>query len=188
MRSTAMNALLAFGALHAAAVAALADDSSKPIQIQADRAELDDRKGTATYFGTVKLTQGTLQVTSDRLVITSSKGEVVRIEAEGLKGPANYSQQAQVDQPPLLANARLITYLIRDKRIRLTGNAHLTQGKNTFSGASIDYDVANQFVAATGAAGGGGVRVTIDPSKVAQPKSDAGKVDGAGLFRRQVPP
>lgn len=156
---------------------ALPDDSAQPIQIQADRAELDQRKGTAVYTGAVHLTQGSLEVTSDRLVITSKNNEVIRIDAEGQGTPAHYSQRAKPDQPPLLANARTITYLTKEKRIKLLGNAHLTQGKNTFAGANIDYDIANQFVSANGAVGGGGVRVTIDPSKVDQAKSEPGKGD-----------
>ena len=160
-------------AFHTADVLALPEDAAQPIQIQSDRAELDQRHGTAIYFGSVHLTQGTLQVTADRLTIESTNGEVIRIEAEGLKTPAHYSQQARVDQPPLLADGRTIIYLTRDKRIKLVGNAHLTQGKNTFSGATIDYDIANQFVSANGGTGGGGVRVTIDPTKIDAPRSDA---------------
>ena len=180
-RTLAVAALLALIGVHPVAQA-LPEDSAQPIQIQADRAELDERKGTATYIGAVHLTQGTLNVLSDRLVISSTNGVVMRIEAQGTKTPARYSQRAKVDQPPLQADARTITYLTRDKRIKLSGNAHLTQGKNTFAGATIDYDIANQFVSANGS-GGGGVRVTIDPSRIdagkTGPAKDPGKLPGA---------
>ena len=166
--------VLALAALQMPLCFAVPDDSTQPIQIQADRAQLDERQGTATYVGGVHLTQGTLQVTADRLVITSTNGEVVRILAEGVATPVHYSQKAKADQPPLVADARTITYLPRDKRIKLSGNAHLTQGRNKFSGANIDYDIARQFVAASG---GGGVRVTIDPTKTDPGKPEPGKTD-----------
>lgn len=40
---------------------ALPSDSSQPINIQADSAELDDKRGIAIYRGDVVITQGTLK-------------------------------------------------------------------------------------------------------------------------------
>ncbi|MEY3041343.1 MAG: hypothetical protein RLZZ174_425, partial [Pseudomonadota bacterium] len=37
---------------------ALPEDEQQPIEIEADRAELDDATGTATYSGAVRLDQG----------------------------------------------------------------------------------------------------------------------------------
>ena len=46
-------------------VHALPSDNSKPINVQADSAEMDDKRGVAIYRGDVIITQGTLKITGD---------------------------------------------------------------------------------------------------------------------------
>ena len=50
-------------------------DRSKPIVIEADRANLDQLKGVTVYEGNVILTQGTARITGNRLVVTEDNAK-----------------------------------------------------------------------------------------------------------------
>ena len=52
---------------------ALPDDSQKVIDIEADSAFIDNEKGNAIYIGNVKVTQGSILISANKLTITSSK-------------------------------------------------------------------------------------------------------------------
>ena len=49
---------------------ALPSDRNQPINVQADSAEMDDKRGVAIYRGDVIITQGTLKITGDTVTIT----------------------------------------------------------------------------------------------------------------------
>src|ERR1035437_5603616 len=52
-------------------------DRDKPVNLEADRVTVDDAKQTATFEGNVVLTQGTLTIRGDRVI--------VQLDAEGFK-------------------------------------------------------------------------------------------------------
>ena len=59
---------------------ALESDKTQPITIQADFAELNESIGTAIYQGNVQLSQGSLLIHSDRIVVFSnSKNKVEKV-------------------------------------------------------------------------------------------------------------
>ena len=62
-------ALLACCALAAAAGHAERADRDKPVNLEADQVTVDDNKQTATFVGKVVLTQGTLVIRGDRMVV-----------------------------------------------------------------------------------------------------------------------
>ena len=161
-----MHGLLLVG-LCSQASHALPADRDQPIQIQADWAELDERKGTATYGGDVRMSQGTMQVRAARLVIYTERDKVLKILADGSEAvPAHYEQQPRADQPVLQASAQHITYVTAEQRIELRGNARLTQKNNQFMGGDIEYSIARELVTAnSGQTAGGRVTVTFDPNQ-----------------------
>ena len=66
----------------ARAALALPEDAQQPINIHADSAELDQNKNIAIYHGSVKMEQGTMLVTGDKMTIELEDQQVVRIIAE----------------------------------------------------------------------------------------------------------
>lgn len=144
--------LLFLSALIGAAppLAALPEDRDQPIEIRADRVEIDDEAGTAVYLGAVQLDQGTLRVNAHRLTIFSENQSVTRIVAEGNDQPARYRQVPEPDMAPIQAHARTITYFAQDQRVELEGRAHLRQLEDTFAGEQISYDIRERRIAATG--------------------------------------
>lgn len=128
---------------------ALADDRNQRIEIEADWAELDERAGRATYGGAVRIRQGSIIVTAERVVVQTENKEITSITAEGGGGLASYEQVPNPDQAPLLAGARTIVYHTRDQRVELKGTAELKQGDDRFTGALIEYDIERQRVTAS---------------------------------------
>ena len=62
---------------------ALTDDSTKPINIQADSAEINDDTGISTYRGNVKITQGSTILTGDIVILETANKKVKKIISEG---------------------------------------------------------------------------------------------------------
>ena len=60
---------LAFALLAVTPAHAEKADRSKPVNLEADRVTVDESKQTATFEGNVVLTQGTLIIRGDRMVV-----------------------------------------------------------------------------------------------------------------------
>jgi len=159
--SLAVSVLTAFLSFGADFAFALPEDSKQPIQIDADSAELDENKNLATYHGNVRMRQGTMQVTADKMTIELRDKTVVRITAEG--DSAHYQQQLKPDESMVSAQARTITYYTQDERVTLVGDATLTQNNNKFTGEAINYDIRDGKVDAQ-AANDGKVQMILQPA------------------------
>lgn len=127
---------------------ALPEDNQQPINIQADRATQQSLQGSerTEYFGRVVMTQGSLLVNADHLVIHSVDRKVTHIEASGT--PARFQQQSQPETPPVVARANKIDYRLETKIVILTDNAHINQPDASFSGNRIEYNVGTEEVQA----------------------------------------
>jgi lipopolysaccharide export system protein LptA len=144
---------------------ALDTDRQQPIEIQADRAELDEKTGEARYEGSVLLVQGSLTIRSDILVLkANSNNELISAVATGK--PATFSQIPEVGKPPVTARASSIDYQVEKDNLLLVGEAVVVQNNNVFRGDSIEYNIPQQRMQASssGAPGGGRVRMTLPPS------------------------
>ncbi len=141
---------LAAGALLlvAAQAWALPEDREQPIHIESDRAERQERAGLTIYEGDVVITQGTIRVNADRVVVYSENNDVVRIEATG--DPARYRQILEHGDPPMHASSRLIDYRLQEDMIILTRDARLEQDGSTITGERIEYDLAQEIIRAQG--------------------------------------
>src|SRR5690554_7907613 len=83
MKPNNLSALLLAGCcLLPAMASALPSDSEQPIHIQADTAELDDKKGTAIYRGDVVITQGTLKITGHTVTLVQGKDRKSVVEGK----------------------------------------------------------------------------------------------------------
>lgn len=130
-------------------VHALPDDRDQPIRIESDRAERDGRQGVTIYEGDVKLSQGSLQISAERLTVhTDTDNQVVEVLAEG--SPAHFEQQPEADDEPVTAQASRIHYHVADEQLELVTNARLEQGATTMSGNRIDYDMVQEVMKAEG--------------------------------------
>lgn len=148
-------------------VLALSGDSDKPINLEADQAELNEATGVSTYTGRVVLTQGSIELHADRLVVHAAGGELSQITATG--NPVRFRQRPEGRNKDVTAEAKKLEYQGKSRMLVLIGEAKVTQGRNTFRGQRIEYDLQRESVLATGGSGEGGkpgrVQMTIVPSK-----------------------
>jgi lipopolysaccharide export system protein LptA len=152
---------------------ALPDDWQKEMTILSDSAEIDRRAGTVVYEGNVVLTQGTLKIEADRLMILRNGDTLEKAVAEGDR--ARYQQQIEVGKPLTTALGNRIDYYTSERRIIITGDAELEQEGNIFSGERITYDMATETVRADGTTAesstdstdedSGRIKVVIQPPK-----------------------
>ena len=153
---------------------ALDSDREQPIQIVADVAVRDEVAGETRYEGSVVLTQGSLQITADKLSIQHTESGADRIVATG--SPATLIQQPTPDQTPVDASAQRIEYIRSEDLVRLLENARIAQNGSTLSGNQIDYLVSQRSVRAKGtpgASGEGRVEVVIPPEILRNNGTDA---------------
>lgn len=153
-------------------VLALAEDRSQPITLKAARVEIDQQKGISTYEGSVELQQGSMVITAARIVVRHKNNEVSRIEADGT--PVTIRQRPAPDKEETRAEARHMEYDPKTATMLLTGQAHIWQEGNEFSGETITYDSQRGMVRASGSEQKGGgkkerVEVILQPRKETTP-------------------
>lgn len=151
--------LLLAALLLAPPLMALESDRRQPIDIRARQVVVDEQRGYSEYTGDVTLTQGSLRVTGDRLVVHLEGDRLQRIIVEGR--PATLIQTPAPEQPPVHASARRMEYEVASRTIRLDREAQVLQGPNRFRGEHLIYDIAAATVKAR--AGEGRVHITIQP-------------------------
>ncbi len=139
-------------------------DEEQPIQITADRLEVQEQKGISTYTGNVHIQQGSLELSGNTVTIIHPNGQLQTVKAFG--SPAKFKRFSQLEQSWLTGQANLIQYNTEHKTILLSGDAQVKQpGKHTITGNNIFYDVSKQTLMAKGSKDGQGrVSVTFDPA------------------------
>lgn len=141
---------------------ALPTDRDQPIQVSADSAKFNEKTGIATYTGNVVIIQGSLEIRSAEIIITTDRnGHVSAISAMG--NPAQLQQKTDPKKGPVYAEAARIDYDAKKEIATLTGNASLKQDGASFQGASITLNSQTQEVDAKGD-GKSRVMLTLPPS------------------------
>lgn len=135
-------------------VLALPEDREKPIQINAQRMEWNNQQQLATYTGKVEVVQGELQLKSEQLQIQrGEQGELTQAEASSPGQLAYMRDLADINEPEVEAWAETIHYHPAAEQVILTGNAHLTQGQDSFRGHRLIYNLTTRDIRAEQAAG-----------------------------------
>ena len=140
---------------------ALSSDRDKPIQIEADRLEVDDSKRTSEYSGNVKMTQGSLSFAADRMIFHFDKNQDldhIRI----LGQPARF-KQLNDDNKPIKASARELDYYESDGRLEMRGQARLESDADVIESEHITLNINNDTVEAGDPQGNNRVRMVIQP-------------------------
>lgn len=162
-------ALFAWSVVAAAAVHAERADRGKPVNLEADQVTVDDNKQTATFIGKVILTQGTLMIRGDRMVVQQ--------DADGFKYGVAYGNLASFRQKRegydeyIDGYAERIEYDSKAEKLQMFNRAHLKKANDDVRGNYISYEVATEFFrvigggkqAATAANPEGRVRAVIQP-------------------------
>ena len=139
---------------------AYSDDSSKPISIKADSAEIDDNAGASTYRGNVRISQGSILLTGDRVVLETVDKKIHKITSEG---NLCTFKQVRDDGKTVHAQAEKMVYTVGEKQVVLSRNAKLTEAGNTFASDRIVFHVDKKTVSGGSLGGNERVNITVLP-------------------------
>jgi lipopolysaccharide export system protein LptA len=160
-----LTVIFAFVLLSLSSAYALPEDDDKPIHINADSSMFDYKTGINTYEGNVKIDQGETHLTADR--VTSKNNAQHKLEeatAYGLKKLAEYTTIPKPGDEVMHAQAQVIKFFPATSTVRLEGNVIVTQGKNSFQGPLIIYNMKDQTISAP-ALKGARATVVIEPKQ-----------------------
>jgi len=150
---SAMNRLLLLAAIPAAALAAFAvapaagqsgsalkgHDSDAPVDVAADRIEVQDRNNRAIVSGNVDVRQGNLRLNSARLTVVYASGgggasgtQIQRLEASG---------GVTLRSPSETARSQYAIYDIDRRLVTMIGNVRLDRGANHVEGGRLVLDL-----------------------------------------------
>lgn len=156
------------------AQAALAErgDRSKPIHVEADRVTLDDAKQVGVFSGDVRMTQGTLSITGEQIVIFQGKHGLERGNASG--SPANFRQKQDGTAGYVEGSGDRIEYNALTGIMNIYGHAHVKRGEDDVRGDHITYNARDQSFRVSGApTKPKRVTVTISPKNSTTPAPPA---------------
>lgn len=144
-------------------------DRDKPVNLEADRVTVDDAKQTATFEGNVVMTQGTLTIRGDRMVIQQDADGFKTGEAYG--NLARFRQKREGFDEYIEGYAERIEYDGKAEKVQMFNRAYIKKGNDDVRGNYISYDSATEFFrvlgggerAATPANPEGRVRAVIQP-------------------------
>jgi len=170
--SLAAGVLFVFLALPFAAYAELAD-RDKPVNLEADTMTVDDVKKVSVYQGNVVLTQGTLAIRADKLVVTESQEGFHHGTAHG--NPATFRQKREGVDEYVEGYGQRIEYDSGKDVVELFTQARMKRNQDEVRGNYISYDGKTEFFKVIGGKEAvtannprGRVRAVIQPKKKAE--------------------
>ena len=167
----ALNAPLALWAERA--------DREKPVNLEADRVDLDDAKKEAVFEGNVTLTQGTLMIKADRIIVKQDADGFQYGIAYGT--PAHFRQKREGFDDFVEGFSERLEYDGKADKVQLFTNARIQRGRDEVRGDYIAYNAITEFFQVIG-----GGKTTATPGNpqgrvraVIQPKPKPGAQPGA---------
>ena len=159
-------------------------DRDKPVNLEADRVDLDDAKKEGVFVGSVTLTQGTLTIKADKII--------VKQDAEGFQygiaygNPAHFRQKREGYDEYIEGFSERLEYDGKNDKVQMFTNARMQRGGDELRGDYISYNAVTEFFqvigggksAATGGNPQGRVRAVIQPkTKPGAPATSPGSVE-----------
>ncbi len=131
-------------------ITALAEraDRDKPIHLEADRATVEDYKQrgefrTSIFIGNVILTQGTLILRADKVIMKEDSTGYRHATAYG--NLVSYREKRDGIDEYVEAWSRRAEYDNKTDKIELFGSARLKRGTDEVEGDYISYDITSDF-------------------------------------------
>ncbi|HEY0326271.1 MAG TPA: LptA/OstA family protein [Allosphingosinicella sp.] len=110
-------------------------NTNAPVDVAADRIEVQDRVDRAIFSGNVDVRQGQLRLNAERITIAySSQGEIDidRIDATG---------GVRLTSPSETARSESAIYDLNERIVTMMGNVVLNQGQNVVRGGRLVLDL-----------------------------------------------
>ncbi len=156
-----------------------AADRDKPIELEADTVTVNDAKKISTYAGNVILTQGTLIIKADKLVVREDQEGFQHSTSTG--NPTTFKQKREGVNEYMEGSAQRIEYDGRMDKVQLYTRAWVKRGEDIVHGDYISYDANAEYAEViggtkteNGVTSNGRVKAIIQPkNKQAQPKASS---------------
>ena len=120
-------------------------EAVEKIFIDADHMQLNIETGYSVYTGNVKIRQGELKLTGDKVTVQQSNDEIERITVTGK--PAFYNHVTENGEN-IQAQSERMVYTASQNKLVMTINAQLTQPDNQVNSQKITYDTKKKIVIA----------------------------------------
>jgi lipopolysaccharide export system protein LptA len=167
-----------------------AADRNKPIELEADSVIVDDAKKISTYLGNVILTQGTLVIRADKLIVREDNYGFQHSTSTG--NPTTFKQKREGKNEYMTGSGRRIEYDGRMDKVQLYTKAWVKRGEDIVYGDYISYDANAEYAEVIGGkkseSGGpssGRVRAIIQPkNKPAKIPAEPAKPKAPNLINK----
>ncbi len=166
-------------------------DRDKPIELEADSVIVDDAKKTSTYIGNVILTQGTLEIRADKLIVREDNSGFQHSTSTG--NPTTFKQKREGRNEYMSGSARRIEYDGRMDKVQLYTKAWVKRGEDIVYGDYISYDANTEYAEVIGGKksesegpSSGRVRAIIQPKNKAEPAPAKPSTPGASTQQSPV--
>ena len=161
-----LKQLFAFASLLTGAGLFAIADAAEQIQIHADYMQFDINTGNSTYQGNVRFIQGKIDLSGDRVNVSSKDGKVIKVHVEGT--PARYHDSNETGR--VLAESEQMDYAISNSKLTLLGKARLEQDERVVQSQQIIYDTEKKLILAGKASSektdkADRVNITLTPKK-----------------------
>lgn len=120
-------------------------NSAEKIFINADYMQLNIESGSSVYIGNVKISQGALVLTGDKVTLEQTSDALERITITGK--PAHYNHVTEKGEN-IQAESEHMVYTASQNKLVMTVNAKLLQPDHKVSSQKIVYDTEKQIVIA----------------------------------------
>jgi lipopolysaccharide export system protein LptA len=120
-------------------------DREKPINLEADRISMDDVKKVQIFEGNVVMTQGTLQIRTNKLVVTQDADGFQKGTAlGGANGLARFRQKREGKDEFIEGEGERIEHDARNERTEFFVRAWVKSGLDEVKGNYVSYDALTE--------------------------------------------
>ena len=129
-------------------------DREKPMNIEADRMSMDDINKVQVFEGNVVLNQGTLQMRTNRLVVTQdADGFQKGVATGGADGLARFKQKREGVDEYLEGEGERIDHDARQEKTEFFIRGWVKSGQDEVKGPYISYDALTEKYLVTNGSG-----------------------------------
>jgi len=143
-------------------------DGNLPMNIEADRMVINEKKGLSRYLGHVRISQGSRIISGDSIIIHSKNDKVNKVVIKGK--PASFIQLNDNNEQTHASSLEMI-YLVDKEILIMQQQAVLKQKDNVFKSERISYNTAKDIISAGDPSGAPAdnesqrVKITLHPQK-----------------------
>ena len=118
-------------------------DRNKPMHLEADQVIMDDVRQISTFIGNVRLSQGTLLIRGDKIVVVEDKSGFKHATAYG--NTAEFRQKREGLDGYVEGYGERIEYDARAGTLNFQEKARLKRDRDEVSGDNITYNVQTEI-------------------------------------------